>query len=114
MSGAMLQAFGGLALVVVLMFASAWLFRRSGGMQALSRGPVRMVGGISVGTREKVVLLEVADSWVLIGVAPGQVRALHTLPRQDPAPTVSDVPTGAPFQQLLARLGGRGEGSTRP
>ncbi len=110
----MLQAFGGLALVIVLMFASAWVFRRSGGMQALSRGPVKMVGGISVGTREKVVLLEVADSWVLIGVAPGQVRALHTLPRQELAGSGAELPATAPFQQLLARLGARGEASRRP
>jgi len=114
MNGAMLQAFGALALVIALMFVSAWLFRRGGGLQALSRGPVKVVGGISVGAREKVVLLEVADSWVLVGVAPGQVRALHTLPRQELAGSAVDAMAPAPFQALLARLGGRGDGSRHP
>jgi len=36
MNGAMLQAFGALALVIALMFVSAWLFRRGGGLQALT------------------------------------------------------------------------------
>ncbi|MDE3012090.1 MAG: flagellar biosynthetic protein FliO [Pseudomonadota bacterium] len=113
MNGAMLQAFGALALVIALMFASAWVFRRSGGLKALSRGPVRLVGGISVGSREKVILLEVADSWVLVGVAPGQVSALHTLPRQELRPEQGGQSAGAPFQQLLARLAPRGTGGAQ-
>lgn len=110
MSGAVIQAFAGLALVVGLLFASAWLFRRGGGIKALARGPVRLVAGVAVGTREKVVLLEVADSWVLVGVAPGRVTALHTLPRQAlPAGTGGDG-DGLPFQQILSRLAPRRDG----
>ena len=107
MTAALLQAFGGLAILVVLMFAAAWVFRRSGGVQALARGPVKIVGGVSVGARERVVLLEVADSWVLVGVAPGQVQALHTLPRQELPGSDGLPPLGAPFQQLIARFAPR-------
>ena len=35
---------------------------------------------ISVGPRERVVLLKVADQWLVLGVAPGQVNILLTLP----------------------------------
>jgi flagellar protein FliO/FliZ len=111
MNGAFLQAFGGLMLIVVLMFAGAWLFRRSGGLQAMARGPVKLVGGISVGARERVLVLEVADSWVVVGVSPGQIRALHTLARQDSATTVPEAPAAGGFPQVLARLLQRGGGS---
>ncbi len=104
MSGALLQAVGGLALVIALMFGSAWIFRRSGGLQALARGPVRIVGGVRVGTRERVLVLEVADTWLVVGVAAGQVNALHTLPRQDAAPQGVPAATPAAFPQWLARF----------
>ena len=110
MTAALLQAFGGLAVLVALMFAAAWVFRRSGGVQALARGPVKVVGGVSVGTRERVVLLEGAETWVLVGVAPGQVQALHTLPRQELPGGDSTPMLGAPFQQLIARFAARPAG----
>ena len=110
MSGALLQAFAGLAVVVALMFGSAWVFRRSGGLQALARGPVRIVGGVRVGARERVMVLEVADTWLVVGVAAGQVNALHTLPRQLEDHAELTRTSTSPFPQWLARFtpnGGR-------
>jgi flagellar protein FliO/FliZ len=40
---------------------------------------VRVVGGVSVGSRERVVVLEVAGRWIVVGVAPGQVNQLANL-----------------------------------
>lgn len=34
---------------------------------------------ISVGPKERVVLVKVADQWLVLGVAPGQVNTLMTL-----------------------------------
>jgi flagellar protein FliO/FliZ len=104
MNGALFQAFGGLALIVALMFLGAWLFRRSGGLQALARGPVRLVGGIRVGTRERVLVLEIAETWLVVGVTPGQVTALHTLPRQEGASDALPSAGTVPFPSWLARF----------
>jgi flagellar protein FliO/FliZ len=56
----------------------AWLVRRwiPHGAQA---GLVRIVGATSVGPRERVVVVEVDDTWLVLGVGGGQVRALHTM-----------------------------------
>jgi flagellar protein FliO/FliZ len=104
MSSALLEAFGSLVLVVVLMFVGAWIFRRVGGLPSIQKNPVKIVGGLRVGTREKVVVLEVADTWLVVGVAAGQVNTLHTLPRQN-------IPTDAPvanqassFSQWLSKF----------
>ncbi|MEW8461479.1 MAG: flagellar biosynthetic protein FliO [Candidatus Thiodiazotropha endolucinida] len=43
------------------------------------KGMVRVVGGASVGTRERVIVVEVDNQRLLLGVAPGQVRTLHIL-----------------------------------
>ena len=37
---------------------------------------IKVVGGVSVGTRERVVVLEVAGRWLVVGVAAGQVNAI--------------------------------------
>ena len=105
MTGALLQAFGGLLLIVALMFLGAWLFRRTGGLQALSRGPVHIVGGVRVGVRERVMVIEVADTWLVIGVAAGQVNILHTLPRQQTGDAAgAPAGPGGGFPNWLARF----------
>jgi flagellar protein FliO/FliZ len=56
----------------------AWLVRRwmPQGAQA---GLVKVVGATSVGPRERVVVVEVDDTWLVLGVGGGQVRSLHTM-----------------------------------
>ncbi|MGA7178561.1 MAG: flagellar biosynthetic protein FliO [Thiobacillaceae bacterium] len=56
----------------------AWLVRRwmPQGAQA---GLVKVVGATSVGPRERVVVVEVEGTWLVLGVGGGQVRALHTM-----------------------------------
>ena len=64
--------------VAVAFLAKRWLPTAGG------QGVLRVVGSAAVGARERVVVVEVADTWVVLGVGAGGVRALHHLPR--PAP----------------------------
>ena len=74
--------FGSLLLVLIVIFALAWLVRRYlPGMGA--QGVVKVVGTTPVGTRERVVVVEVDGTWLLLGVGGGNVRLLHTLPKPD-------------------------------
>ncbi|MGN6231390.1 MAG: flagellar biosynthetic protein FliO [Trinickia sp.] len=78
--GAVLQTLVGLAVVVALVFACAWLARRLG-LQPSARGQlVRTVGGVSLGGKERVAVVEIGDTWLVVGAAPGNVRLLHTMP----------------------------------
>nr|WP_240324506.1 flagellar biosynthetic protein FliO [Trinickia diaoshuihuensis] len=78
--GAVLQTLVGLAVVVALVFACAWLARRLG-LQPSGRGQlVRTVGGVSLGGKERVAVVEIGDTWLVLGAAPGSVRLLHTMP----------------------------------
>jgi flagellar protein FliO/FliZ len=70
----------GLVMVLLLILALAWLFKRFGNRLPMAgRGPVQVIGGVSLGTRERAVLLSVDGIRLLVGVAPGQVRTLHVL-----------------------------------
>ena len=103
----LLRATLGLALVLALIFAVGWVMRRIAPTRAGGTGPVRVVGSQAVGTRERVVLLEVGDQWLVVGVAPGNVRGLATLPRGELPPAPASPATA--FTTLLARARGRRE-----
>ncbi|MBT2969306.1 MAG: flagellar biosynthetic protein FliO [gamma proteobacterium symbiont of Ctena orbiculata] len=75
----LLSTAGGLLLVLAIIVGGAWLFKRYGQLPMGGKGLVRVVGGASLGTRERVVLIEVENNRLLLGVAPGQVRTLHVL-----------------------------------
>jgi len=79
----MMQAVVGLIVVLGLLAGAAWLLRRINPVKAGQSGQVRIVGGVNVGSRERVIVVEVADQWIVVGVAPGSVNALSTLPRQE-------------------------------
>jgi len=44
---------------------------------------MRIVGGLSLGMREKVILLQVGKKQLILGVTPGRIDALHVLEGED-------------------------------
>jgi flagellar protein FliO/FliZ len=102
-AGNLLQVLVGLVLVLGLVMGAAWALRRMGHVPGMSNQAIKTIGAASVGTRERVVLLEVSGTWILVGVAPGQVRSLATLPKGDLP--VAASPTSAPqFAHWLQRF----------
>ena len=75
----LLNTVGGLLLVLAIIVGGAWLFKRYAQLPMGGKGLVRVVGGVLLGTRERAVLVEVENSRLLLGVAPGQIRTLHVL-----------------------------------
>ena len=76
-TGQYLQMLLGLLVVLGVIFGLAWLIRRMGQFAAPANAQVRVLGGVSVGQREKVMVIQIADTQLVIGVAPGQINALH-------------------------------------
>ena len=69
-----------LVLILGLFVLAAWLLKRYL-PQVGKPGPVKVVGATMVGPRERVVVVEVEDTWLVLGVGGGQVRTLHTPPK---------------------------------
>jgi flagellar protein FliO/FliZ len=78
--GAVLQTLFGLAVVIGFVFGCAWLARRFGVAGAKRTGLVKVIGGASLGNKERVSVVEIGDTWLVLGAAPGNVRLLHTMP----------------------------------
>ena len=87
-SGSVMQVVFSLLLVLAAIVLVAWLLKRINLPQHGAANLLKVVGGVAVGQRERVVLVEINDTWLIVGVAPGQVRTLHTMPKgQLPAQT---------------------------
>jgi flagellar protein FliO/FliZ len=84
-AGSMLQVLFGLVAVLGLLAAGAWTLRRFNGSRTATGAAVKIIGGVSVGNRERILVVEVADQWIVVGVAPGRINTLSTMPRQESA-----------------------------
>ena len=94
-SGQALQVIVGLAIVLTLIAAVAWLTRRMHTFRSQGRGHIRVIEGLSVGAREKLLLVQVDGRRVLLSMCPGRIEALHTFPCEEAA---------VDFEQTLAEV----------
>lgn len=69
----------GLVIVLLCIVALAWIARRFNRLQSTPDGSLRLLGGMSMGARERIVLVQVGTRQLLLGVAPGRINTLHVL-----------------------------------
>jgi flagellar protein FliO/FliZ len=105
-AGSLLQVFIGLVAVLLLIAATAWAAKRLGVARGGLSSVLHVVASASVGARERVVVVEVGESWLVLGVAPGSVNALHTLPRGE-LPAAVGTPLNASFAASLQQMIGK-------
>jgi flagellar protein FliO/FliZ len=82
---ASLRMAAGLVAVLALLGATVWLSRRFQLGTRRQAGLIEIQSGISLGAREKVVLLRVGREQVLVGVSPAGMRTLHVIGNGEPA-----------------------------
>ncbi|MDO6745954.1 flagellar biosynthetic protein FliO [Gilvimarinus sp. 1_MG-2023] len=89
-----------LVFVVVLIFALAWLVRRVGmGGGFLSRSAVmKVVATLPLGTKERLVIVDVADKQLLLGVTAQSIQTLHVF---DEAIASTEIQSGELFSEKL-------------
>ncbi|TAN70672.1 MAG: flagellar biosynthetic protein FliO [Methylobacter sp.] len=73
----------GLLIVLAIFFLCVWGMRKLSGMTADGTEKMRVVGGLSLGMREKIVLLQVGKKQLILGVTPGRIDTLHVLEGDD-------------------------------
>ena len=78
-TGGVFKMIIGLAVVLAVMAVITWVLKRMVPGVGNKQSVIRIVGGVSVGSRERVVVLEVSGRWIVVGVAAGQVSQLANL-----------------------------------
>lgn len=82
-AGQIFGLFAGTLLVLAVIVGAGWLLKRFNPAAHGGSGVLRVVAGAAVGQRERVVVVEVGESWLVLGVAPSSVNLLQQLPRRD-------------------------------
>jgi flagellar protein FliO/FliZ len=73
----------GLVMVLGIFFLCVWGVRRLSGITGDRASKMRVVGGLSLGMREKIILVQVGKKQLILGVTPGRIQTLHVLEGED-------------------------------
>ncbi|WP_407316753.1 flagellar biosynthetic protein FliO [Pseudomonas sp. nanlin1] len=105
MAGQLSQVVLGLLAVVVLIFALAWLLRRV--QQATPGGGqvIELIGSRALGPRDRLVLVQVGDEQILLGLSTGRITPLHVLHKPVSVPDKAEQATPEFAQRLMELLG---------
>lgn len=83
-AGSLMQTTFALLFVLALLVGGAWFLKRFGPRNlGGAGGTVKLVGSLSLGTRERILVVEVGEQWIVVGASPGRMNALATMPRQE-------------------------------
>ncbi|WP_336239443.1 flagellar biosynthetic protein FliO [Enterobacter chuandaensis] len=100
----LLQVSGALLGIIAFILIAAWLAKRFGvaGKTASTRG-LKISASTTLGPRERVVIVDVEDARLVLGVTASTINVLHKLP---PAPVTVDERAQAPadFQSVMKSL----------
>ncbi|MGK5054498.1 flagellar biosynthetic protein FliO [Janthinobacterium sp. RB2P8] len=104
-AGSLLQTIFALVFVLALLIGLAWFMKRYGPKVMGGNNKMRVVSSLNLGGRERIVLVEVADQWIVVGASPGRINALATMPRQEgdlpQLTTAQNGPAAANFSEWL-------------
>lgn len=87
----MLNMFMGLAVVIALILGLAWVLKKYGKVSGSNVVDMKVLGGLSLGTREKAILIEVDNTRLLVGVTPGHIQTLHVLGDAQQSPSFDET-----------------------
>jgi flagellar protein FliO/FliZ len=106
----------GLLIVLSVFFLCVWGVRKLSGLTVSGAEKMRVVGGLSLGMREKIILLQVGKKQLVLGITPGRIETLHVLEGDDcllKEETVSTAAETGFAQKLLQAIKARPEHNRR-
>ena len=105
LGGQLTQLVLGLLLVVGLIFVLAWLLRRVQQVGPGNAQVIEMIGSRALGPRDRLVLVQVGEEQILLGLTPGRITPLHVL--KTPVNVDQSKPATPEFAQRLMELLGK-------
>jgi flagellar protein FliO/FliZ len=78
-AGGVVQMIVGLVIVLGILLGGAWLLRRFVSLPATANSPLKIVTGLSLSPRDRLVVIQVGERQLLLGLSPGRISTLHVL-----------------------------------
>ncbi len=101
-----------LALIAVLfvIYAIAWLLKRNNSLNGLVNLPMKTVAALPMGTKEKIVLIEVGGKQILLGLTAHNINTLATF---DEPIIDTTLKSHKPFSSRLKEMMEKGVAANR-
>ncbi|MEW5562272.1 flagellar biosynthetic protein FliO [Enterobacter asburiae] len=110
-SSPLIAVSGALLGIILLILAAAWLAKRFGfnGVKNSATKELKVSASAALGQRERVVIVDVEDARLVLGVTANQVSLLHKLPPKtvDPEAPNPDAPDFASLMKSVIKRPGR-------
>lgn len=78
-TGGAFQMVVGLLIVLAILFGGAWLLRRFVSLPSTARSPLKIITGLSLSPRDRLIVIQVGEQQILLGLSPGRIQTLHVL-----------------------------------
>jgi len=95
----------GLLLVLGLIFFLAWLLRRFQHATPNSGQVIELIGSKALGPRDRLLLVQVGEEQILLGISPGRITPLHVMNTPVSTPDKTEQATPEFAQRLMELLG---------
>lgn len=73
----------GLLIVLIIFVVCVWVIKQLQRQQIGSGNRLHIVGGLSLGMRERIVLVQAGKKQLILGVTPNRIDTLHVLEGED-------------------------------
>lgn len=84
LAGMLLRTSLGLLIVLGLLLVLAWAARRWGHRwRQTGQVPLKVVGSLALGPRERILVVAVGETCLVVGVSPSGMQTLHTLSAEE-------------------------------
>lgn len=105
LGGQLTQLVLGLLLVLGLIFALAWLLRRVQQAGPRQGQVIELLSSRALGARDRLVLVQVGNEQILLGLTPGRITPLHVLKEPVQVPGSAQPATPEFAKRLMEILG---------
>jgi flagellar protein FliO/FliZ len=98
-TGTLFETLFGLLIVLGCIVLVAWLLKRTNRFHTSANGQLKIIAGLALGARERIVLVQVGEQQLLVGITPQQIQTLHVLDK--PIDSEETTPVSASFAENL-------------
>ncbi|MCL4747541.1 MAG: flagellar biosynthetic protein FliO [Burkholderiaceae bacterium] len=102
MTASMLPSLIAFAAVLLMIPAALWLARRAQGLRQGGSNALAVVGGLTVGPRERIAVVRAAGSYLVVGITGQSMTLLATL--DDWPVETTPAASASAFASLLNRV----------
>jgi len=109
--GYIVKILGSLVLVILMMAALLFMMKRFSFKGNMIQGSVKILSALSIGPRERIMLIQVGDEQLLVGSTPSSIRSLHVLDK--PVDVGSSTGSEPNMKAILASLMNKPQAQTK-